>query len=196
MKRFSFALILLLMPLVTAGELATLHQQLAPNTTRDTQQTPKPSDLNLPEGVALAPGVTSLGNLPDRSKHGIAEIGLERTRCLTNCPAYTVIINADGTFRYTGEYGVERIGEYTGRVSIGKLNQVMSFINESLFMGFEDTYSANFLDAPTTYVMVKKGNETKVIENYANSGPATLWAIEQLIDDLLETAEWDEGGAQ
>jgi hypothetical protein len=193
MKNFFTLAFLFVLPFVMAGELATLHQQLTPKTTP--QQPPEKSELNLPEGVALAPGVTSLGgNLPDLSKHGIAEIGLERTRCLTNCPAYTVIINADGTFRYTGEYGVERIGEYTGRVSVGKLNQVMSFINESLFMGFEDTYSASFLDAPTTYVMVKKGNQTKVIENYANSGPATLWAIEQLIDDLLETAEWDEGG--
>lgn len=196
MKTFFFALTLLLLPLVAAGELATLHQKLATPSSETSQDAPK-SDLNLPEGVALAPGVTGLGGgLPDRSQHGIDEIGLERTRCLTNCPAYTVIIKADGTFRYTGDYGVERMGEHTGTVSVGELNQVMSFIAESLFPGFEDTYSANFLDAPTTYVMVKTGNETKVIENYGNTGPATLWAIEQLIDNLLETAEWDEGGAQ
>jgi Domain of unknown function (DUF6438) len=195
MKTILFALTLLLLPFVAAGELATLHQQLAPKTTQDTGQTPEKSDSNLPEGMALAPGVTSLGgSMLDRSKHGIDEIGLERTRCLTNCPAYTVIINTDGTFRYTGEYGVEHMGEHTGKVSIGELNQVMSFIAESLFSGFEDTYSSNFLDAPTTYVMVKTGSETKVIENYGNTGPATLWAIEHLIDDLLETAEWDAGG--
>jgi Domain of unknown function (DUF6438) len=195
MKTLLFALTLLLIPFVAAGELATLHQKLATPSPETSQDVPEKSDLNLPEGVALAPGVTSLGGAaPDRSKHGIDEIGLERTRCLTNCPAYTVIINADGTFRYTGEYGVEHMGEHTGTVSVGELNQVMSFIAESLFSGFEDTYSANFLDAPTTYVMVKTGNETKVIENYGNTGPATLWAIEQLIDNLLETAEWDAGG--
>jgi hypothetical protein len=196
MKTLFFAFTLLVIPFVFAGELATLHQQLAtPSTT--SEDAPKTLDLNLPEGVALAPGVTGLGGgLPDRSNHGIDEIGLERTRCLTSCPAYTVIIKADGTFRYTGEYGVERMGEHTGTVSVGELNQVMSFINESLFSGFEDTYSANFLDAPTTYLMVKTGNETKVIENYGNTGPATLWAIEQLIDKLLESAEWDEGGTQ
>jgi hypothetical protein len=197
MKTLLFALTLLFIPFVAAGELATLHQQLAKPRSATSQDAPKESDLNLPEGVALAPGVTSLGgSTPDRSEHGLDEIGLERTRCLTNCPAYTVIIRADGTFRYTGEYGVERMGEHTGTVSVGQLNQVMSFIAESLFFGLEDTYSANFLDGPTTYVMVKTGNETKVIENYANSGPATLWAIEQLIDDLLETAEWDEGGGR
>jgi Domain of unknown function (DUF6438) len=198
MKTLLFALTLLVIPLVAAGELATLHQELATPTSEMSQDAPEKSDLNLPEGVALAPGITGVGGgLPDRSKHGIAEIGLERTRCLTNCTAYTVIIKADGTFRYTGDYGVERMGEHIGTVEVGELNQVMSFIAESLFSGFEDTYSTNFLDAPTTYVMVKTGNETKVIENYGNTGPATLWAIEQLIDNLLETATWDDdGGAQ
>jgi hypothetical protein len=197
MKTLFFALTLLIIPLVAAGELATLHQELATPSSETSQDAPEKSDPNLPEGVALAPGVTGLGgSMPDRSNHGIDEIGLERTRCLTNCPAYTVIIKADGTFRYTGEYGVERMGEYTGQVEVGQLNQVMSFISESLFSGFEDTYSANFLDAPTTYVMMKTGNETKVIENYGNTGPATLWAIETLLDDLLETATWDAGGAQ
>jgi Domain of unknown function (DUF6438) len=193
MKKFLWIIMFLGLSFVMAGELATLHQQLALPT--PSKQPTDKSVSNLPGGVKLAPGVTSLGGgTPDRSKHGIAEIGLERTRCYANCPAYTVIIKADGTFRYTGEYGVERMGEHTGTVSVGSLNQVMSFINESLFFGFEDSYSANFLDAATTYIMAKKGNETKVIENYANSGPATLWAIEQLIDGLLETAEWDEGG--
>ena len=174
-----------------AGELATMHQNLVlPETTTPT---PPEHDPNLPKGVGLAPGIKLTG-APVRSDPGIDEIGIERTQCLTNCPAYTLIIKKDGTFRYTGEYGVERIGSYTGKLSVGLLNQVMSFINESLYTVFDDTYSSPFLDGPTTYTMVKKGNETKVIENYAGSGPATLWAIEQLIDNLLLTAEWDVGG--
>jgi hypothetical protein len=190
MKKILFAIVALGLSLALAGELATLHQKLAKPAT---QEAPAKSDLELPDGVALAPGA-SLSGLPDRSQHGIDEIGLERTQCLVNCPAYTVIIRADGTFRYTGEANVERLGEYTGTVEVGQLNQLMTFINESLFTGLEDTYSASFLDAPTTYVMVKKGSETKVIENYANTAPTTVWAIEQLMDDLLETANWDEGG--
>jgi Domain of unknown function (DUF6438) len=193
MKKLFFVLAAFSLSLALAGELATLHQQLATPATNE--PAPKDSILTLPEGVALAPGA-SLGGLPDRSKHGISEIGLERSQCFAGCPAYTVIIRADGSFRYSGLADVERVGEYTGTVSVGELNQLMTFINESLFMGFEDTYSASFLDAPTTYVMVKKGSETKVIENYANTAPTTVWAIEQLIDNLLETATWDEGGAR
>jgi hypothetical protein len=189
MKKFSALALLLLVSFVLAGELATLHYEL----TKDApaKQTSEKSTLNLPDGVALAPGFKGM---TDRSQHGVDEIGLERTQCYALCPAYTVVIKADGTFRYTGVANVERVGDYTGTVSVGALNQLMTFVNESLFMGLEDSYTASFLDAATSYVMVKKGSEVKVIENYANTAPTTVWAIEELIDDLLETATWDEGG--
>jgi hypothetical protein len=173
--------------LALAGELASLHEKLAAQTS--TQQPPQKQSQDLPDGVMLLPGFSEM---PNRSAHGVDEVGLERSRCLATCPAYTVVIKSDGTFRYTGEYGVERLGEHTGTVDVGQLNQLMSFVSESTFMTFADTYTASFLDAPTTYLMVKKGDETKVIENYANTGPATLWAISELIDDLLETATWHE----
>ena len=128
---------------------------------------------------------------PERPDHDITAIGLERLRCYAQCPAYTVIIQNDGSFRYTGEYGVDRLGEYTGRVSQGRLNQLLAFIAETEFMGLDTSYTSPFLDGPTVYTMVAENGDPKVIENYANSGPATLWAIEQLIDSLLETAEWE-----
>ncbi len=187
MKRFLFAVVLLF-SMALAGDLATLHQQITPE---QAEAEPLKEDLELPDGVGLAPGI-KLAGPPARVDPGIDEIGIERTRCLTNCPAYTLIIQKDGSFHYTGEYGVERLGDYTGKVSVGLLNQVMRFINESFFFAFDASYTASFLDGPTTYTMAKKGNDLKVIENYASSGPATLWAIEQLIDSLLETAQWDE----
>ncbi len=185
MKLF-FLILGLLLSMSLAGELATLHQQTNPPVI---ETTPK-QDLNLPDGVGLAPGIKMSGPVV-AADPGIDEIGLERTRCLTNCPAYTLIIQKDGTFRYTGEYGVERLGDYTGKVSVGQLMQVMRFMNEALFFAFESSYSSPFLDGASTYTMARKGSELKVIENYSGSGPATLWAIEQLIDGLLETAQWD-----
>jgi len=34
--------------------------------------------------------------------HEITEIGLERTTCHGVCPAYTIIVKSDGSFRYVG----------------------------------------------------------------------------------------------
>jgi len=177
MKRiYTLLFALALFACAQAGELADLHQKFAPPSTTAT---------NGETGFAGK----SLGYSGD-----ITSIGIERTRCYAGCSAYTFIVQQDGTFRYEGSYGVERMGAYTGTVSVGRLNQVFAFLEETDYQVFDSSYRAQFLDGPTVYTMVVQGNDTKVIENYAGTGPATLWAIEQLIDALLETAEWNAGG--
>ena len=193
MKKLLFIL-LFAINLAFAGEIQNLYASLAVRQTTDsntTQTTPlKPLGTS---GMAQLP-TTIVTPISPEVEHGITEIGLERTRCYATCPAYTFIIYSDGSFRYVGEYGVDNMGEYTGTISLGQLNQVSKFINESDFFSFKDSYTSPYLDSAASYTMVKQNGKLKVIENYANSGPATLWAIEQLIDDLLDTALWDEGG--
>jgi hypothetical protein len=169
-----------------AGELQVLHKLLAKTPTQ-TQTLPSTPATSEGEAVVVFPGAGQ-----EKIDHGITEIGLERTRCLTSCPAFSVIIRSDGSFRYEGEFGVERLGVHTGKVDQGLLKQVLAFIAETPYFSFEDTYSSPFLDSASSYTLVTQKDQTKVIENYANSGPATLWAIETLIDNLLETADWDQ----
>ncbi len=188
MKKLIIA-VLFLSSIVFAGELQNLYSSL--NTSQPAEASPtKPSAI---PGMSKLPG-TNFTPISPEIEHGITQIGLERGRCFVGCPAYTFIIYSDGSFKYLGEYGVEKMGEYTGNISLGQLNQVFKFINEIDFFSFKDSYTNPYLDSATSYVMVKQNDKIKVIENYANSGPATLWAIEQLIDDLLDTALWDEGG--
>lgn len=193
-----FVFALSLCSFVLAGELAQLHRQLNPTTTETSGTSEgdcKPKKVGELVDLSSCLPQTNPQRI-DKAETQITTIGIERTRCLTDCPAYTFIVQADGTFRYTGEYGVERLGEYTGTVEKGTLNQVLRFIDESDFMSFDSSYTTPFLDNATTYTLVTKQGEQKVIENYANAGPATLWAIEELIAGLLETAEWDEGGGE
>lgn len=172
-----------------AGEIQDLYVTLV-----------KPSPVqNTTSFTTLNNSNSGISRIPNTAfdpeiEHGISQIGLERGRCFVGCPAYTFIIYSDGSFRYVGEYGVEKMGEYTGNISLGQLNQVFKFINEIDFFSFKDSYTNPYLDSATSYVMVKQNDKIKVIENYANSGPASLWAIEQVIDHLLDTALWDEGG--
>ena len=187
-----------LLSFTLAGELQSLHSELTTDAEPTQSQSESSDAAPSKENVKAPPGTTLVPNtLPPRPKKtNISEIGIERTRCYANCPAYTFIVQADGTFRYTGEYGVERMGEYTGTVNKGTLNQILQFIDESEFMDYDTSYTTSFLDSATTYTLVTKNGEQKVIENYANAGPATLWAIEKLIDGLLEAATWDEGGSE
>ena len=122
--------------------------------------------------------------------HGITEIGIERTGCFGTCPAYTFTVKNDGSFRYMGEKFVERTGEFTGSVPVPEFNRLAQFIRDSGYMELEDSYTRSVTDNPTVFTMVVMNGKRRTVRNYANAGPTELWAIEQLIDDLMVKATW------
>lgn len=182
MTRLLLLVALLLVPLAAAGELADLHARLADPIEVDPAP---PADRETGGMMPLGPSAAQ-APLPD-----IARIGLERSNCFVGCPTFTLVIERDGRFRYLGEANVERLGEWSGQIERGSLNQVLRYIAAIDYLKLDDTYLSPFLDNPASYTMVAWGGETKVIENYSNSAPATVWALEQLIEDLLEVATWD-----
>jgi len=127
------------------------------------------------------------------TNHGITEIGIERTGCYGTCPSYTFIVKSDGTFRYKGFDHVERKGEFSGTISAWYFRELAQFIRDSSYMELEDGYTRMVTDNPATYTMVVMNGKRKTVSNYANAGPTKLWAIEQLVDDLMAKAEWKSG---
>ena len=104
----ALAVLLTLSCTTSGGEIADLHRKLArPDRSR--------------------PDASRSHEQVDAEDHGVTEVGLERTRCFGTCPAYTVLIRSDGTFRYRGEDFVERKGEYTGTVSRSDFNELARF---------------------------------------------------------------------
>ena len=55
-----------------------------------------------------------------------------------------------------------------------------------------DSQTSCFFRFAITYTTVVMNGKRKVIRNYANAGPTTLWAIEQLIDSLMTKVKWGE----
>jgi len=157
----------------SAGEIADLHRKTA-----------KP-DPNRPDE-------SRSHDQAEARNHGVTEIGLERSPCYGTCPVYTVVIKADGTFRYKGERFVPRTGEHTGKVSVYGFNHLAQFIRDSGYADLQDDYSRTITDCPTAYTTAVIDGKRKVVRNYADAGPEKLWAVEQLIDKLLLEAKWDE----
>jgi hypothetical protein len=127
----------------------------------------------------------------DAMGQGITEIGIERTACFGWCPVYTFIVKNDGTFRYSGEDYVERKGSFAGTVPKYDFNMLAQFIRESGYMDLADGYTNPVTDNPTVYTMVRMNGRRKIVSSYANAGPKELWAIEELIDHLLDKATWN-----
>lgn len=128
---------------------------------------------------------TSLNNNP------ISKIGIERTFCYGTCPAYQLIVHRSGKVSYTGYGHVKRQGEHSGSIPSYHLRSLFAYINESDFFNLKNSYSYPITDNSSTYTLVVKAGREKIIKNYANAGPLTLWSIEQHIDSLLPLIEWD-----
>lgn len=169
-----------------AGEIAELHGHLAAPPSPQAGDAPVAAERD--DGKTFVP----LGAMPQAPLvPPISRIGLERTGCFGTCPSYTVVIHADGSFVYTGERYVERLGEHTGTVPTWLLDQVLRYIADSGFMALADTYESGTLDTPSAYLLVEWGDTTKVVLDHFNAAPATVWALGRLIDDLLAQATWE-----
>lgn len=173
MKTFLIAVLLIAVLPARAGEISDYHSKHARDKFSDYRQS-----RNYSEVIS--------------TNHGITEIGIERTACFGTCPVYTFIIKSDGTFRYKGNRYVERLGDFTGKVPVWYFHQLAQFIRDSGYMELNDGYTCGVTDNPTTYTMVVMNGTRKTVSNYAQAGPTKLWAVEELIDDLMSKAKWDD----
>lgn len=171
MKTLTVGLLLIGVWIAFGGEISDVHYKEARGTRGDLRKSRSHAEVA-------------------STNHGITEVGIERAGCLGTCPSYTFVVKSDGTFRYRGDEYVERKGEFAGKVSVWKFHNLARFIKDSGYTELEDGYTRAVTDSPTAYTMVVMNGKRKTIRNYANSGPTKLWAIEQLIDDLMSKVEW------
>lgn len=177
-----------------AGELARLHALTAKPGPPSAGATSAPPAAPGPAAGAdaAAPGLTPLQPLPTPAPlPRVERLGLEALPCRGTCPAFTVIFAADGTFAYVGEANVERLGEHTGRVDMHALRQVMRYVEAIGFASLADTYPSSYADVRTSYTLVDWGDSFKVVEDQGGSAPVTVWALERLLLQLLDEADWD-----
>jgi hypothetical protein len=137
-------------------------------------------------------GISEVANGNIVLNHGITEIGIERTGCFGTCPAYTFVITSNGKCRYAGGAHAQIQGTRTGSVSIIEYHRLAEFLRDMQFFALKNEYSVSVTDAASTFTTAVIGGKRKTIHNYADIGPARLWAIEQLLDGMLKRVKWDQ----
>jgi len=157
----------------SAGEIADLHSKWV-----------------RPKQVDPAPLMARFERF-DAPRHGVTEIGLERSACNGSCPVYTIVLRSDGTFRYTGEENVTRKGNRTGKISEWSYNQLAEFLVESGYMEMESNYEIPVADLSAAYTTATVNGKRKIIRNLGDVGPSKLWALQRAIHGVLTEAEWD-----
>lgn len=126
-------------------------------------------------------------------KHGVTEIGLERTACFGECPVYSVVLKPDGSVRYVGTEHVARIGTHVGEINPEDFHRLSEFLIESDYASLETEFPLAVTDLPSAYTTAVINGKRKVIHHYGGYGPVKLWMLEQAIDSVVAQASWKTG---
>ena len=118
-----------------------------------------------------------------------AKISLERTMCFGRCPVYKLTVYSDGKVEYEGKDFVKEKGARRSRISEKDFRKLMKKVEEIGFFEFKDRYDGRITDLPTRITTVTKGDVSKTVRNYYG-GPESLSDLEQLIDEVTNSAQW------
>lgn len=114
---------------------------------------------------------------------------IQQTACFGECPVYIMKIYKNGLVEYNGEMFVEKEGLYEKTISEQKVKELIAKFNDAAFFSFEDEYTTNITDLPTTFTTFNHDGKSKKIKNY-HGAPDELKELES---ELRKIAESDDG---
>lgn len=115
-------------------------------------------------------------------------IMLKKDPCFGFCPVYTIEINGQGKIVYNGIRNVPKEGTWYQVISVEQTNGLFAAFEEAGFWEFEDEYTAQVTDLPTTWTTLVIGEKRKTIKDYYGA-PEKLKALEQMIAEIAESEE-------
>ena len=126
---------------------------------------------------------------------------LQRGACEQRCAVYRIVIFADGTVIYQGQYFVRHPGLLKGGVSAEVLKKLISDLETGGFFQLEDNYGYGNKDhcdsvepgEPTAILSVSADGRSKtILHNHGCVGEASkrLTELEDKVDRAVGTSKW------
>jgi len=117
-------------------------------------------------------------------------VGIERASCYGTCPVYTTVYSDTGQACYCGINFIEPLGVFSGTIEPELVRQVAKFAGEIGFLEMPHSFFRFTTDGPSTFPLVCAPDGEQLLHDYDGGGPATVWALEQLVDSLYFSARW------
>ena len=130
-------------------------------------------------------------------------ITLRRTNCFFTCPDYIVTISAEGKVVFEGNANVKVKGRSETTISPEKVQLLIESFEKAKFFSLKNRYSlpedgcrVYDGDASSATISIVLNGKKKSIDHYLGcrqkkgTSVRTLIELENLIDDLTNTAQW------
>jgi len=122
-----------------------------------------------------------------------ATIEMSKTGCYGRCPIYDIKIDGKGNVFFSGKRFVNKEGERKKQLSAEATNNLFKAFIDSNFWNFEDEYTENVSDLPTTYLSLSNGGKSKKVTDYYGA-PDALKRLEKLVENVANSDGWVRGG--
>lgn len=142
----------------------------------------------------------SLNNRPVETGKNDLIITLDRGSCFGTCPVYKLTIYGNGDVIYEGSdfeaRGIKTVkisGIRTTTISKEKVRELVSEFDKINYLALADSYEKySITDAQTVITSITNEGKTKTIKHYHGdrSAPEELTAIENKIDDMVNSDQW------
>lgn len=117
----------------------------------------------------------------------------ERTPCYGTCPAYAMQVFADGRVEYNGRRAVPLMGTKELTLPASAVADMLKQAKEAHFDQFQDKYSQNTTDLPSTIIAIRQPNgklKTVVLEEGAPENVRQLFTyISNQFDNLAQISQ-------
>jgi len=117
-------------------------------------------------------------------------ITVESWACLGACPVYSVQLTRDGHAELNAIAHVGREGRFVGEISTFSFGRLSLLLEKMGFQHLAREYVSNFIDVGGHVVTVKAGTQQWSVKDEGGTGPVELWAVEQIIDKMLDRIDW------
>lgn len=120
----------------------------------------------------------------------MSAIGLSRGMCYGPCPVYSLSFDRTGAAQFTGTYFVTLVGPHVARC---QPDEFADLARAMVFPGFEslgEAYSIDVTDQADASTWIVRDCDRHAVSDYGAAGPLALAAIQELIDGLAATLDW------
>lgn len=104
-----------------------------------------------------------------------------------------VIFRADDTATYQRDKGYpepRRVSLQTGRLEKGTFERLRRLLEEGELSEWADKYAVKEHHRTKYVLTVKRGGSERVISDYGQAGPPSLWGFELILERLIDTTDW------
>lgn len=120
-----------------------------------------------------------------------AVIIMKKTPCMGPCPEYELMIFADRKVVIDARQHLDIKGRYISELPADRYEELINKFKESDFFAFEDEYTSNVTDLPTTFVTFRSEGREKSIMDY-HGAPEELKELEKAVHKLIVELEWEK----